>query len=240
MVTIAIVDDNPLDRERLASYLARVVEESALPLRPEQLSVVHFPDGRSLLDAGTADLDIVLLDIEMEPLNGIECARAIRKTDRSVVIVFVTNLFQFALEGYEVQALDFLVKPVLYGGFVSTMQRALQAVERRAPHYIAIEFGRMKSMVDVSTVTYVETLRKHLVVHTLAGRHNCGCSLRSIAQKLEPYGFAMPHQSYLVNLAHVQCIEAAEVLVAGEKVPLSRHKRQSFVQALTSYAGKVL
>lgn len=249
MVTIAIVEDNPCDSATLSGYLERAVADGELAvggalLRADDLRVLVYPDGRTFLDTRPERVDIALLDIEMPTPNGIETARQVRASGSDMVIVFVTNLFQFALEGYEVQALDFLVKPVRYQGFVATVRKALKVLDRRAPHFIKLEFGRAQSVVDIATITYVETLRKRLVVHTRSGQsggqHNCACSMKAIADKLGPFGFAMPHQSYLVNLAFVERIDATDLLVAGERVPVSRYKRASFVETFAAYAGRVL
>ncbi len=241
VVTVAIVEDNPRDCDALADYLRRAAESGDFELPAQDVRVLTYPDGVSFADALASErIDVALLDIEMAPLNGIEVARRIRAAGDDMVIIFVTNLFQFALEGYEVQALDFLVKPVRYRGFVAAMSKALQVIERRRPRYIKLEFGRSQSLVDVASITYVETQRKRLVVHTRGGTDHCASSLKVIAQKLEPYGFAMPHQSYLVNLAHVERIDAANLVVAGDSVPLSRYRRASFMQAFTSYIGRML
>lgn len=242
LVTIAIVEDNPRDRDVLADYLQRAASSGDFgpDLRPEDLRILSYADGEAFVEGRPERVDIALLDIEMEPLNGIEAARRIRAFDDDMVIVFVTNLFQFALEGYEVQALDFIVKPVRYQGFVTVMSRALQTIERRRPHYIRLEFGRSQSLVDVASITYVETQRKRLMVHTRGGVDHCASSLKALAEKLEPYGFAMPHQSYLVNLAYVERIDALSTVVAGDAVPISRHKRAAFTQAFATYIGRML
>ena len=235
MYSVAIVEDDAADRECLVRYLDRLAPSVA-----EGVHVRAFSSGLDLLDAYPDDLDVLLLDIEMPDLNGIEVARRVRDFDQRVSIVFVTNLYQFALEGYRVRAMDFLVKPLRYTSFRATMEKAFELTEKRRPRYVRLEFDKASRLVDITTITYVETQRKRLLIHTKGGDEYCSGPLRLLEEKLAPYGFASIHQSYLVNMKYVEHVGQTTVVVAGDELPLSRHKRQQFITELTDYVGKVL
>lgn len=235
MLTIAVVENDPQDMRVLLSYL-----DKASSAVSEGLRTVAFSSGSECIDCYPEDVDVLFLDIEMEGIDGIETARRVRAFDRRVVIVFVTNLFQCALEGYEVQALDFLVKPVRYTSFMMTLHKALDAVEKLRPRYIELSFDKSKKLVDVASILYIETKRKKLLVHTRHGDEFCNGPLKELEYRLKAYGFGSMHQSFLVNLRYVEHVGKSEVVVAGETLPISRYKRQEFVKDLVEYVGKVL
>lgn len=235
MVSIAVVEDDPHDRETIERY----VQEASAAVA-EGIKVASFASGQEFVDAYPPGLDIAFLDIDMEGLSGIETARAVRAFDQQVVIVFVTNMYQFALEGYKVRALDFLVKPVRYRCFLATFQRAIDALTTRRPQYVELAFDRAVRLVEVGSILYIETRRKKLVVHTRHGDEFCNGPLKDLEERLAPHGFACPHQSYLVNMSYVEHVGAAEIVVAGTTLPLSRYKRRMFMRQLTDYVGAVV
>ena len=235
MFKVAVVEDDERDRQSIARYLEKVFSET-----PEAMVLRTFEDGESFLRQRPHDLDLVLLDIDMPGVSGIDVARRLRAEGAGVQIVFVTNMYQFALEGYSVQALDFVVKPVRYAGFRDTILRAINATLREKPRYVEFAFNRETRIVDANTITYVETSRKKLVVHTRTETFYCDGPLREVAARLEPLGFCGIHQSYLVNMRYVEHVGTTEACVNGEQLPLSRHRRKAFVAALTDYVGREL
>lgn len=235
MITVAVVEDDPRDLQTLLDYIRRASAEAGV-----EVDVLPFHSGEDFLDRYPAGCDVAFLDIDMPGLNGVATARAVRATDQRVAIVFVTNMYQFALEGYEVRALDFLVKPVRFQSFTAAFRRALDAVRTQRPTYVELDFDKDRRLVEVGSILYAETKGKKLVVHTRHGDEPCNGPLKELERRLGDAGFAYPHQSYLVNLRHVEHVGATEVVVAGVELPLSRYKRRDFVQALTAYVGKVL
>lgn len=238
MYSVAIVEDDERDLETLEGYIERFAPEVSGGLR-----VSSFSDPEEFLAALPDSFDIVLLDIELgegKP-SGVEVAFRIRMVDERTVIVFVTNLYQFAIEGYKVRALDFLVKPLRYASFGETMRKAVAAAEKGRPHFVRLAFDKASRLVDVETITYVETEGKRLRVHCLSGEtYCCNGPMRDLEERLEPYGFAGIHQSFLVNMHFVEHVSQTEVVVAGTTLPVSRYRRQRFVVALTDYVGGIL
>ena len=114
MAKIAVVEDNDAMREQLCGFIAQYARESG-----RQLDVTAFADGAEIVDPYRPGFDIIFLDIEMPTLGGMPTAERIRQVDPDVVLVFVTNMAQYAIRGYEVDALDFVLKPVSYYQFSS-------------------------------------------------------------------------------------------------------------------------
>ena len=187
--------------------------------------------------AASAQFDVVFLDIVMARSNGIEVARRIRERDSNVVIIFVTEAVQYALEGYGVQATDFLIKPLYYTSFCSSMQRALAVLKRRAPSMIQINYDKTVTYLDVSTIFYIETKAKGTLIHSQSGDYDCTDTMKDLAAKLAPFGFGRCHQAYIVNTAYVESVRKREVLVRGQWLPMSRYKRDEFVTTLLKEVG---
>ena len=127
MAKIAVVEDNDAMRAQLCGFIAQYAQESG-----HQLDVTAFSDGAQLVEPYRPGFDIIFLDIEMPKLGGMPTAERIRRQDPDVVLVFVTNMAQYAIRGYEVDALDFVLKPVSYYQFSTKLERALQRIQRRS------------------------------------------------------------------------------------------------------------
>ena len=126
MIRIAVAEDQETERERLLRYLKRYQHDRNCPFE-----VDIYADGAELISAYQSGVDILLLDIEMPVMDGMQTAKILREKDKKVVIVFITNLAQYAIQGYEVQALDFIVKPMNWDVFSFRMDRIISRLEKR-------------------------------------------------------------------------------------------------------------
>ena len=133
-VRVCIVEDDERDAARLRDALETFARESGVAFEVDE-----HRDGADLVASYRADVDVLFLDIEMDRLDGMETARLVRETDQDVVIFFVTNMIQYALEGYTVNASGYIVKPIKYPQFKKHLQRTLLALERRQAR---LELGR--------------------------------------------------------------------------------------------------
>ena len=116
MYKVAIVEDDPQSRETAAALLRRYAQEHAL-----SFELTSFPDGAAIADGYRPLYDIIFLDIEMPHLDGMKTAHLIREKDEHVVLVFITNVARYAVKGYEVQAMDYILKPLSYDSFSPKM-----------------------------------------------------------------------------------------------------------------------
>ena len=162
MIRIALVEDDPAYAEQLLSYLKEYEKESK-----ERISVQTFSDGEDIVTEYRADYDIILMDVEMKFMDGMSAAEEIRKMDTEVVIIFITNMPQYAIQGYRVDALDYVLKPVSYFAFTQRIDRALTRLKKREKKYltIAVKGGMMK--LDLSEICYVEVQDHDLIYHTV-------------------------------------------------------------------------
>lgn len=152
MISIAIVEDEDSCAKQMEEYLARYADESG-----EVFETVRFCDGDEILENYRAQYDIILMDVQMKFMDGMTAAEEIRKVDPEVVIIFITNMAQYAIRGYAVDALDYVLKPVSYFAFSQRLERAIGRMKRRARRYMTIAIRGGARKLDISRILYVES-----------------------------------------------------------------------------------
>ena len=233
MVRVGIVEDDEAYIAQLKSFLSTYTQETGVLF---QTHVFH--DGLQLIFDYKPDFDILLMDIEMPRMNGIEAAKKVRETDPSVTIVFVTSMAQYAIEGYSVQAKAYLLTPLNYYGFSMEIQSAVEALERRGKSEVLITSDDSTLKLPAGRITYIETDGHDLVYHTFDGNsYRTRSSMKAADAQLAALSFARSSVSYLVNLAYVSHLTGDTVTVNGTLLPLSRAKRKEFLSELTEYVG---
>ena len=169
-----------------------------------------------------------------------ETARRLREKDEKVCLLFVTHLANFAVEGYSVHALDFLVKPVSYENFGMKLERALTAAERARKKEILIAATQGERRVRIDELFYVEVMNHTLLYHTKEGVLSVRGSIRDCEERLSPYDFARCNKSYLVNMNYVTEIRRNEIRVDGDLLPIGSSRRQEFLRQLTEFMGDIV
>ena len=232
---IAIIDDIAAERANLEAFLRRFSSERKLTLE-----ISAYADGESFLAEAASGFDVVLLDIEMQGIDGMETARRLRALDEKVCLLFVTHLAQFAVEGYSVHALDFLVKPVVYENFCLKMERAVTAAERARKKEIIVSTAEGERRLRIDELCYVEVMNHTLVYHTTSGELAVRGSIRDCEVRLAPYDFARCNKSYLVNMNYVTEIRRSEIRVGEDLLPIGSTKRQAFLKELAVFMGEIV
>lgn len=234
MVRIAVVEDDPLYSRQLQTYLDRYAGE-----RKEKLSVTHFSDGDEIALRYTANYDIILMDIEMTFMDGMTAAEEIRARDGEVIIIFITNAPQYAIKGYAVNALDYVLKPLSYYAFSQRMDRALTHIRNRTRSFVCVAGREGSQKLDQSRITYVETVGRDLVYHTVDGRITARGTMRDAEEALDGKMFFRCNKGYLVNLEQVDGMRGDNAVIGGEEVQISRARKKAFLDALNNYLGEV-
>ncbi|HMR49052.1 MAG TPA: LytTR family DNA-binding domain-containing protein [Arachnia sp.] len=233
MFRVAVVDDERESRELILNYLARYAREQGV-----QISTEEFADGSELVASYRPRFDILFLDVDMKNLDGLSSARIIREKDPAVVVIFITNMAQFAVKGYEVDALSYLVKPVFYFAFCQEVGRAIKRLERNLDEHVLLNIGGELIRVDLGEVTHIESVKHHLLIHTLSERIQITGTLKDMASRLENYGFVRTNSFLMVNLRHVVGFRnQVSTLTGGLELPVSRSRKKPFLEALTQYFG---
>ena len=232
MINIAIVEDDKEQAEELEAALRQYSDEYKIPL---QISV--FYNAVVFLEKYTAEYDIIYMDIMMPMMNGMDASRILREKDDKVMLIFVTSMQQFAIQGYEVGASDFIVKPVNYPEFKLKFTRVLGRLPRKETEDLLIKTETGFVRLAPAQISYVEVRGHHCVYHTALGEYRQYQTMKSVEAQLENQGFVKCNNFLLVNLAHVERIEGMSVFADGEELQMSHPRRKEFSQRFAEFSG---
>lgn len=234
MLKIGLLEDDREQAERLISFLSQYQET-----HPQFLyTLQRYSWALDLLDHYERDFDLLFLDIRLPDMTGMEVAHRIREIDRNVMIIFVTSVTQYAVEGYSVQAFDYIVKPIGYEFFAAKLERALRVLSYRKPG-VVLDIKTREGSLRLSSdmIHYFEVFDHNLLIHTDDGVIKQWGSLSRYEKQLLSAHFARCNSCYLVNLKFVRGICGNEVLVVNDRLVVSKSRRKAFLQALAQYKG---
>ena len=235
MIRLAIVEDENLYAKTLMDYLERYQKESR-----NEIMVTRFTDGDGLVHGYQGQFDIILMDIQMKFMDGMSAAEEIRRQDSEVVIMFITNMTQYAIRGYEVDALDYILKPVSYFAFSQKLGRAIDRIKKRDNRQITVSVKGGIIRLDVSDIYYIESVGHNLIYHSAKGNHMASGTMKSVEEEMEELNFSRGNKGYLINLEHVEGIRDKCAIVKGEALQISRPRMKGFMQDLTKYWGDLI
>ena len=232
---VLVCDDSAKVADMLDEYAKRLGAELGIPV-----SVQRFSDGAQLIEQYRGGADILLVDVEMPLLDGIEATQALRGFDQKICIVFVTSFEQYAISGYRVGAYRYMVKPVAYNQFKDELAEAFAREWQNRRKLITVKTKEGLVRLEAHDVMYVETLRNHRVMLRCLGREvDASSSIATLEGQLEGRSFFRVHRAFLVNLAHARGYGAQSVTMAdGVEVPLSKYKRREFKEAFARYMAE--
>ena len=235
MYRIAVVEDNSTEAATLRAHLSRYARERELELR-----ISWFKTAWDFSDSQTV-YDLVFMDIGLPGISGMEAAEYLRASDTETPIIFVTSLAQYAAKGYEVQALDFILKPVEYYAFMMRMDRALRVLRRNGRRHTVVKTADGLRVIPFDELSYIEVRNHELTYHLIerdAAPVTARGSLNKVEEELADGPFVRISASFLANMNHIRLIRGSELLLTnGEKLLFSRPKRRAAVQKITAYLG---
>lgn len=233
MIRVAIVEDEDAAAGQLAQCLEKFGAASG-----QAFSSARFSDAVSFLEDYQPIYDLIFMDIKMPGMDGMTAARRLRSMDGVTVLIFVTNMVQYAVNGYEVDALDFIVKPVRYPSFEMKMKRAIQALRMKKGSEVLLSLDGVKKVLPSVSIHYIEVMNHDLTYHTEEGVFRTRGKLGAAEQQLPAESFFRCSVSYLINLRYVTQVSGDTVQVAGNELPVSRGKRKELMTAIAAYLGR--
>ena len=232
---ISMIEDSPSDLETLQKALNRFSKQKHV-----DFVVDTYRNAEHFLTEYKGNSDLVFFDIELPGKNGMDGAKLLRKKDDKVAIVFVTNLAHFAIEGYQVGALDYILKPVVYERFAIKLERVLSRLQRHESKYVIAKGLESIRRIDINDILYVE-VNVHTLCYHLSGGEVVEVSgmLKALEEELRDDGFAKCKSCYLVNLKYLKEIAGEEaVMVNGDRLRISRSQAKAFRDSLMEYMIK--
>ncbi len=226
-IQIAVCDDEEFYRNELEKMLSVYGNET-----DTDLAIELYENAQILLDAMKQEgkrYDLIFFDIEMPEITGIDAARKIYKMETGALFCFVTNHNRYAIRAFEVEAINYISKPMKYLDLKSVMKRAKAQIyysideEEAKMRYLEIVSARDKVVVDLTKVVYIEKRRNQCVFHLTDGEQICYDSLGNIYKRLDPEQFFFTHQGYIANFSHIKEVRKDAVCFGeGAEIPVSR------------------
>lgn len=227
MLSVAIVEDDEKDAKTLTSALMRYGKENS-----EEFRLKRFENAEKFLLDYRPVYDVVFMDIELSgTMDGLNAAKRMRRYDEDVALLFVTNMAQFAVKGYEVSALDYFIKPISYYDLKMRMDR-IRRTRRKSGVSINIPIDGGVRKVFSDDIHYIEVNNHTLYYHTVGGTLSARGSINEAEKALSASGFARCSISYLVNLRHCTEIRGGTVKVGGDDLRITRGKHKEFLYKL--------
>ena len=234
MYQIALVEDERSAADALEAFVIRYGAE-----RGEQLEVTRFTNAIDF-EVTHRSFDLVFMDIQMPGINGMEAVRLLRTYDEDTAVIFVTNLAQYAVRGYEVNALDFIVKPVTYFNFRMRMDKAMRHIRRNAGRSVTVTTRDGMRVIPLADIEYVEVSRHDLSYHIYGEKDPFVVygSLSSFEAEVAGGPFVRISNSCLVNMNQVRSVKGpALTLGSGTVLYFSRSRRREAVETITAFLG---
>lgn len=233
MIHIAVVEDEPLFMQQLQTYIRRYEAE-----RKKEIKITTFLDGEDIAEDYSGEYDIILMDIQMRFMDGMTAAERIRALDHEVIIMFITNMVQYAVRGYEVDAMDYVVKPVEYFAFSQKLDKAIGRMKRSAQSCVTVMTESGMQKLTVSDIYYIESQGHYVRYKTEKGEFISRTTLKELEDMMGEHGFFRCSKGYLVNMKHVDGISSGDCIICGEHIPISRNKKKEFMEVLIQYIGE--
>ena len=227
---IALVEDLSADQKRMKEVLDALSKELSF-----SYTLSTFANGFDFMESYKPVYDLVLMDIEMAKMNGLETAERLRKVDSNVLLIFITNMAQYALKGYQYQALDYVLKPVKEADMKMRFLRVMKFLSKNAKNFV-IQRKNGPLRVSVKDIVYIESkghdLFCHLQNEVIEFR---GYSMKQLEEQLAPDGFSRCNTGYLVNLEHCTKIEGTTLYIGDGQLEISRKRRKAFLEDFLRY-----
>lgn len=227
MLEISIIEDEKREAARLGGFLDRFSQETGIELHHSWSA-----SAASFLKTYQGQYDLILMDILLPDMDGMTAAQRLRELDNEVGLIFVTSLAQYAVQGYSVDALDYILKPVNYSAFALKMRRAVERCTQKREQRLFLNTNSGVIQLREHELYYVEIFDHHIRYHTLQTNYDAYGTLKSVERVLPAHSFFRCNNQSIVNLRYVTKIDGNTAVVDGREFSISRLRKKAFLEQL--------
>src|SRR5579859_5809078 len=233
MINCVIIDDEPLAREGMTSYVREVdfLQLAGVCENPVELT--------KLLDQHPVDL--IFLDIQMPKMNGLDFLKMVQNPP---IVIITTAYPTYALDGFQLNVLDYLLKPITFDRFFKSVNKArdyYQLITRSpqpaadaAADYFFIRCGSKYEKIFFNQILYIEGMQNYITIYTEKGRYVTLLYLKNLEGNLDSQSFIRVHKSYIVSISKIDAIEGNEIFIQSHRIPISRNHREEVIQRVVA------
>ena len=211
MRNIATVEDNDQYALVITEYINNFMKENNI-----ELNIIRFNNADDFLANYQQIYSVILMDIQMPGIDGMNASYELRKIDKTVSIIFITSMVQFAQKGYEVNAVSFMLKPINYYDFALKFKKALDISLMNQNRNITLNTKNGICRISTDKIMYVEIIKHKLIYHLVDELIEMTGVLSEVEERLNEYGFLRCNQCYLVNPKFIVAVKGKEVIIGNE------------------------
>lgn len=235
MINIGICDDELHYRVNIKDILGDILSTYSINYK-----IYEFSSGEELLSNYPKDLDILIIDIQMKIINGMDTARKIREFDQNLEIIFMTSFSEFMQEGYEVKAYRYILKPISERKISRNILPCINEIIKKKNNYLTINVKNYVDRIKIDSIVYIETDRPNILIYTNDNKYITKLSISKIDKILREYGFFRCHNSYIVNLKLVELMNSNTIKIGEKYIPISKYRVKELKFALTNILGDIV
>ena len=235
MINIGICEDELHYRVNIKDMLGDILSTYSINYK-----IYEFSSGEELLSNYPKDLDILIMDIQMKIINGMDTARKIREFDQNLEIIFMTSFSEFMQEGYEVKAYRYILKPISERKISRNILPCINEIMKKKNNYLTINVKNYVDRIKIDSIVYIETDRPNILIYTNDIKYTTKMSISKIDKILREHGFFRCHNSYIVNLKLVESMNSNTLKIGEKYIPISKYRVKELKLALTNILGDIL
>ena len=231
MYRIAIVEDEKRQVQTLIHFLHQYEKENMVDFQLD-----FFSDGDEIVEKYGCNYDLILMDIMMQFMDGMTAAEEIRKKDESVFIIFITNMVDYAIKGYQVGAFDYILKPIKYFQLEKSLTRALGKLKKEGNgSHINIKTASGTQKISLNELKYVTSYGHYLTFSTIKGEYVSYLRVKDVEDFLKEKDFFRVNKGTIVNFRYVDGVDNNCCIIGDNRINISRGRKKEFMEALTYY-----